>query len=248
MEAEIDERQAADEPRMGAIIARSLNALLEPLQTQRDAQERRQRVTQSALWSLPLGATEAERVRATAAVRAALGRFDSHADETEMRVAAEEALRPICQAVQRRTLDARLISWAIRELPWSKSDRDEARIRRECAEILAELPADVSEVEAQEALEATINEIRQEIEERQAQKQRQARKASLIQQGVAEVSSYLLELKRAGEISAEDWWDSDFSEYFENAVRRGLEGDLRGDETAKEVQELAREIIDNELE
>jgi len=247
LEAEIEKRQPADESCMGTILARSLEALAEPFRAARDAQERRQRLTEGALNRLPYSATEAERVRAMAAIREALRRFDGLADEGEMRVAAEEAVQPVRRAVEKRSLDARLLSWAIRELPWSGTDRDEARIRRECTEILAELPLDVTEAEGKEALEGTVREACAEIEQRRAEKDRQARKASLIQQGLAEVSSYASELRREGEIPDEEYWDSDFTTDLRDAVRHELEAELSGDETAKELGELVQEIVDAEL-
>ncbi|HEV2177320.1 MAG TPA: hypothetical protein VGW33_08980 [Terriglobia bacterium] len=248
LEAEIERRQPADEPRMGAIIARSLEALIEPLRAERDAQERRQKVTNEALWSLPHSATEAEKVNATAAIREALGRLDGSADVSEMRVAAQEAVRSIRQAVERRLLDARLLHWAIWQLPWGRTDRDEARIRRECAEILAEMPIDISEADGKEALESTVQEAGRGIELRQAEKQRQVRKASLVQQGVDEVSGYLWKLKNADEISADDYWDTDFNTDLKKAVQRGLDDELTGEETVSKVRELTRAIIDDALE
>jgi hypothetical protein len=247
LEAEIAKRQPTDDPRMSTILARSLEALVEPLRAARDAQERRQRLTDEALLSLPFMATEPEKVRATVAIREALRRFDEFADVCELRVAAREAVQPICQAVSRRILTAGLSNWAIGKLPWGRTDRDIARVTRECTEILAELPVDVSEVEAKEALEPTVSEARQEIEERQAEEQRKSRKASLVQEGENEVSSYLLELKRAGEISVGDYLDIDFNTDLKEAVRRGLDAELSGDETTREVRELAREIVDREL-
>jgi excisionase family DNA binding protein len=248
LEAEIEKRQPADEPRMGTILAHSLEALVEPFRAERDAQERRQTLTEEALRSLPYLATEAEKVRATVAIREALRRLDSCADVCEMRVAVQAAVKPVHLAVGKRLLDARLLEWAIRELPWSRTDRDETRLRRECAEILAELPLGTSEAEGEEALEPTVREASAEIEKRQAENERQVRKASLIQQGLAEVSNYLLELKREGEIADEDYWDSDFTAHLNEAVRRDLEAELSGNETTKEVRELTREIIDGELD
>ena len=93
----------------------------------------------------------------------------------------------------------------------SRTERDEARISRECSEILADLPLDVTEAEGKEALEPTVREASQEIRQRQAEKERQTRKANLIQQGVAEVSSYLLQLRLDQEIAAEDYFDSEFT-------------------------------------
>jgi excisionase family DNA binding protein len=247
LEAEINRYQPADEPRMPAVIARSLEALVEPLRAERDAQERRQSLTKSVLWSLPCSATDGEKVQATDAIREALRRFDSFADVYEMRAAAQEAIQPIRRTVEKRTLDERLLAWAIRELPWSRTDRDAARIRRECAEIIGELAEDLSEPEGKEALEPTVREASAEIQQRQAEKDRQARKAGLIQQGVAEVLSYLMELTTKGEISNEDCWDSAFQADLKETVRVDLGAGLTGDEATKEVRQHVRKIIDDQL-
>ena len=106
---------------------------------------------------------------------------------------------------------------------------------------------DVSESETKEALEPTVREACQEIEERQAQKDRKAKKVKLVQQGIAEVSGYLLELKCQGVISSGEYWDSDFTADLRDHVKSEREAELSGDATTKEVRELVREIIDNEL-
>jgi len=248
LESEIEKRHPADELRMTTILNRSLASLAEPFHRQQQAQEKRNRAMQYAVMKLPYSATEAERVRATTTIRDVFRRFDDDTDECELRVAAQEAIQPLCHAVQKRLLNERLIEWAVRELPWSSNERDEARLRRECAEILEELPADASEEEAKEALEPTISETRQEIEERQARKHRDAQKANLIREGVGEVSHYLWRLKQDGEISTEDYWDSDLKVDLEETVREELESELSGEETTKEVQAIVREIVDEEFE
>ena len=248
LESEIEERDPDDEPRMATILTRRIKVLIDPPKRQREAQETRQRVMQYALMNLPYSATEAERVRVTAKVRDALRQLDDNSDECEMRVAAQEAMQSLCEAIERRLLDERLIKWALRELPWGSNERDEARLRRECVEILEEQPADVSEAEAKECLEPAITEARQEIKERQARKEREAQKANLIVQGVSEISHYLWRLKQDGDISPEEYLDSDLRADLEGAVREELESELTGEETAKEVKELVREMIDDELE
>ena len=248
LEGEIERRRPAEEPRMVTILKRSLESLAEPFERQRQAEEKRQLVTEHALRSLPYSATEAERVRVTAAIRDVLRRLDDDTDECEMRVAAQEAIQPLCIAIEKRLLDERLIEWAIRELPyWGRTDRDEARLRRECAELLLELPIDASEDEAKETLEPTISETCEEIGERQAQKQREAQKANLIREGVAEVSHYLWRLKQDGEISVEDYWDSELRTQLEDIVREELESELSSEETTTEVENIVREIIDEEF-
>lgn len=248
LEAEIGKRQPTDEPRMTAIIARTLEALIEPLRAERNAKETRQRLTEQALRSLPYEATDAEKARAAAAIREALRRFDSLADVCEMQVAAQEAVQPVRKTIERRLMNAKLLRWATLELPWGRTDRDEAQVRRECAEILAELPKDVSEIEAREALEPTIQQVSQEIKQRQAERDRQARKANLIQQGVAEVSPYLLKLKHEGEISDEEFWDSDFNAELKEVIRQNLQADLTGDESTKDVLETVHTIIVEEFQ
>ena len=88
LEAEIEKRQPTDEPRMGTILARSLEALVEPFQTERDAQECRRTLTEEALRSLPFLATEAEKVRATVAIREALRRLDERPGEPRRCISA----------------------------------------------------------------------------------------------------------------------------------------------------------------
>ena len=249
LEAEIEKRRPDDEPRMAAILKRSLESLVEPFKWQREAQEKRERVKQNALIKMPYCSTEAERVRVTAVIRDVLQRLDDDANESEMRVAAQEAIQPLCQAIEKRLLDERLIEWAVRELPyWGRTQRDEAHLRRDCAEMLQELPDDITEEEAKEALEPAVREISGEIEERQADKQREAQKNTLIEQGIAEVTRYLWQLKQDGEILPEDYLDYELRTDLQQAVREELESELTGDETVNQVQVLAHRIIDDELE
>jgi excisionase family DNA binding protein len=102
LENEIEKRQPADEPRLPVIIARSLAALVEPLRAEHDAQETRQRLTNEVLGSLSFWTTEAEKVRATVAIREALKRFDTFADVGEMRLALQDAVEPVRLATEER--------------------------------------------------------------------------------------------------------------------------------------------------
>ena len=60
--------------------------------------------------------------------------------------------------------------------------------------------------------------------------------------------SYLWQLKQNGEISSEDYWDSGFRAELEETVKEELESELSGEETTKEVQAIACQIIDEEFE
>ena len=247
LEAEITKRQPQDEPRMMRIVGHALVAVVERFSADRQARERRNRIVEDALRRLSFYATDAERTQAAAAIRESLSHLPDDAEEFEVRAAAGEAVRPVYQAVEKRLLDKRLIEWAGWKLPWGSDDRDRVRLRRECAEILAELPPDVSEAEAKEALEPTVTETLREIESRQAQKGREAKKGRLVDQGVREVQSHMLQLEREGEITSAEYWDSEFADQLRAAVKRRLEADLSGDETTKELGKLVNEIIDGEI-
>ena len=176
VEAEIEKRKPRDSPRMATILARTIAALIERYQQERQAQKQRQRVIEDVLNRLSFFATEQEKSRATIVAREAIRRLGTDAEETELRMSAEEAVRPIQQAAEKRLLKERLLRWAIQQLPWAKTELDALRVRRECAEILAELPEDVSELEAKEAMGPTVEEACRDIEQATARKERHARK------------------------------------------------------------------------
>ena|SRR6266566_8469966 len=108
-------------------------------------------------------------------------------------------------------------------------------------------PENISEWAARREIEPTVREACQHTEARRAREERKAQKIRLVQQGLAEVSSCLLELKSRGEISSDEYWDSDFTADLRDHVKSELEAELSADETIKEVRDLVREIIDNEL-
>lgn len=147
MEVEIEKRKPRDSPRMATILVRTIAALIERYEQERKAQKQRQGIIDDAINGVSFLATAQERVRATIAVRQAIPRLDADVGESELRVAAEDAVRPIRRAVEKRLLKERLLRWAVQQLPWSKTELDALRVQRECAEILDELPEDVTELE-----------------------------------------------------------------------------------------------------
>ena len=148
LEAEVEKRSPSDEPRMLQILALTMRTVVERLIAEREARDMRERILSSSVSDLGLFATEAERTQATATVRHAISRVPSDARESEIRATAGQALSPIKHAVEKRRQDQRIVNWAASKLPWHSSDLDKARLRRECAEILAELPGDYTELEA----------------------------------------------------------------------------------------------------
>ena len=248
LEAEITQRQPHDSPRMAIVLARVAAACIEPIVIERDAKRERERRIDSALWSLPAFATDAEKAEAEAAAREALTRLPYSAHDLELRSTAEKAIEPVRREVARRLMTERVLNWIVLKLPWQSTEQEKVRLRRECLEILGELSEDVSELEAKEALEPSIRKACQEIEERQARTRREEQKAGLIRQGLAEISNYLWQLKERDEITTEEFLDSDFKATLQRTVTEELQRELTGEETAKEVKKAVHEVIETELE
>lgn len=248
IESEISKRRPECESIIERVTQDTITEFIAPWEAERRTRQTRERATTQAIASLPWDCTDEERARAKAAIRKDLETLPPDAEEFEVYATAKEAVRPLKQAAEKRSFDERLIEWAIRELPlWGRTERDEAHLRRLCAEILEELPADVSEAEAKEELEPTIRQACEEIGERQARKRREEQKANLIEHGVSEVSNYLLRLKLDSAITDEDYRDSDFKADLKEEVREELESELSGEETIKEVQIIVRNLIDEEF-
>jgi len=170
------------------------------------------------------------------------------ASDFEVCTAAENAIEAVRQRVNSRQMTERVIKRAVSLLTFLQStEQHKARVRWERAEILADLPHDVTEAEAKVALQPTVREACQEMDDRQAHKRREEQKARLIQYGLAEISGYPWRLNQDGEITAEEYLDADFKAGLQRTVKAELERALSGEETTKEVEELAREIIEAEL-
>ncbi|OFV96449.1 MAG: hypothetical protein A3F68_10405 [Acidobacteria bacterium RIFCSPLOWO2_12_FULL_54_10] len=248
VEEEIRDRQPEEEPCMLEIVTQTIVDVTAPWYAGSQWQARLKEAMGRAIRGLPYGVTDTERTRAIAAVRKALEGVAKNAEEFEIRAAIAEAVEPVRQAVEKRNLTERVTTWAVWQLPWSRTDSDERCIRRECAEILAELPDGVSEEDAKEALEETIQEAKEEIEDRKARKERKRKKASLIQYGLSEITSYLLRLRQEKVISSEEYWDSELREELTGTVRNALKEEISGEESNKEVKKLVHDIVDEELE
>lgn len=248
LDAEVMKRQPHDSPHMAMVLARAAAACIEPMIMERDASRERERRIELALWSLPAFASDAEKAEAAAAAREALTRLPCSAHDLELRSTTEKAIEPVRRKVARRLMTERVLNWIVLQIPWQSTDQEKARLPRESLEILGELPEDVSETEAKGALDPTIRKMCQQIEERQEHTRREGQKAALIRQGLAEISNYLWQLRERGEISTEEFLDSDFKADLERVVRKALETEIDSDGTTNGVKELVREIISEELE
>jgi excisionase family DNA binding protein len=259
VETEIKGRQPEDERMMPRLVAGALAAAIGPHQSRRDSARKRKEAKDSALRVL-LFATDSERAQASRAAADAVHTLPDGATEDELRAAASAAVAPIYHAIDRRRLFESVLEKAVREIPiFNRTEQNECKLRRECQKILNGLPADVSEAKTREAIRETVEHFCTELEERENTKEKQRQErwrderrkqriAQLVASGLAEVDSYLIELRRADEISAEAYWDSEWKADLKEIVREALERVLAGDESADDIQGLVREVVEDELE
>ena len=241
MEAEIKKRQPSEEPSMRLIVGRALAALLQPLAAEHEALEIRKRLTKHGLRSLPYGATDAEEVRARRAIDDAICREPLSADEKTLRATIDEAVKPICAAVNKRLLDGRVLLWASWQLPRGATDQEQDQLRRRCGEILAGLPMDVSEAEAKHALDSTVAQASSVISSREAEKRREAQKSTLLHAAITEASLYLLLRHDMSPLR-----DRELRTQVLRTIEEGLRN-LTGTESQQEVQSKVHTLVDDAI-
>lgn len=102
---------------MAVILGHTIAALMERFQTEQQAQRQRERVIDAALWQLSYLATDQEKARARRAAREVIRRLDGSADKEELQASAEEVVRPIQEAVEKRLLKERVLQWQFSNSP-----------------------------------------------------------------------------------------------------------------------------------
>jgi hypothetical protein len=78
--------------------------------------------------------------------------------------------------------------------------------------------------------------------------QRESRKEGLVSHGVLCVSTYIQELCDNDEIDSDALEDDDWKAGLEDAVRRKIQDEFDGSETYEKAKQVAREIVDEEVE
>jgi hypothetical protein len=174
LEEEITRHGPEDEPQMRRILNRIIRSKVEPILTGRERQKTRERIANGAVTKLLfLGASDAERAEARKAILSAL----ATAPDVELEATAETTLTSFQREVERRRLESRVLNRADNELPAVATPGDRAQLRRECLEILhspEEVAADASEDEAWAAVEPTVKEMRRQIDQAEAARQKQS--------------------------------------------------------------------------
>jgi hypothetical protein len=233
------------------IVQRTIERTVAPWRADREEQIRREKLIEQAVWRLPWGATDGDKTRASASARAALSGLPRDVSDAELRVALDDALAPTKQTIEERQTRARreqLIASAGNSLGWNSTQGDKAQAQEAARAALSNLPLGAGQAQEQSAFASALAPIRRAIEERAASEaeraQRARKKSSLITFAVFHALSYL---EREFELEP-DTEPYEVRRDVEAAVCKALEQELTGDESQDEANEIARELVDEELE
>lgn len=147
-----------------------------------------------------------------------------------------------------------LIEQTIWQLPQGATDIEKARAATDARAVLSQIPLSAKDWEIRVALSSVVEPIAEAIEERKAAKSRALRKRihkdSLISHGVQHVSRYIGKLYAEDEIARDAYLDFEWRHDVEKAAKTALETELTGakDETCEDAEQIAEDIIEEELE
>lgn len=254
-EAEAEERAAERE-------AEAQRLRLERVRIQRERQEREREETErlaawraqwleKAMAKFPYWVSPAQRKEAVRTLDSEIGQRGPECERIMERLIQDtiaDLIAPWEAERYARQLRERIVRDAQSSLPWSAAQHERTKAEALIRKALSGLPITASEAECRAAAEDSVADLCAAIERRLALEATEKRRAELVKHGVSEVGWYLRTLHNDGEISHEDYHDSELRADLEAAVREALEEEFEGDESEPEVDKRVREIVDDEFE
>lgn len=255
------EEQAGAEERAAERQAEAQRLRLERVRIQRERQEReRQEAERLAAWraqrlekamaKLPYWVSPSQRKEAVRTLDSEIGKRGPESERIMDRLIQDtiaDLIAPWEEQRDARQLCERIVRDARWSLPWSAREDERTKAEALIRKALSGLPITASEAECRVAAEDSVADLCTAIERRLALEERKKRRAELVKHGVCEVGWYLRTLHNDGEISHEDYRDSELCAHLEEAVTEALEEGLDGDESERDVEERVREIVDDEI-
>lgn len=171
-------------------------------------------------------------------------------------LAVEAIIQPLRAARELEEARQSFRKRMLEDLPADATDEERTAVRVAILQAEAELLtfADAYKFQAtvRDAVERVRKAAQQRREERQAEDLRKLRRdlqlPNLIHKALLEVPEYWLKLRQRGEISREDFKDTEYLDKLRKIVRAKLEVDLTGDEDDQRIKELVAEIIEGEFD
>ena len=220
------------------LLAAEIRRICIPWQKEREVLASRERLVERAIsWQLSSYATESEKVQAAKKLRTDLSLLPLTASNGEANSVIVAGLEPFQQAIKQRF------------------DKENAEREAKAAEERKRREKEQAESEAKAAEERKRREKEQAESEAKAAEERKRRQCeyhrdALVSHAVSHVPSHLAKLLVEHEISRDEFFDRDFQNYLEKAVRQEAMDEFKGQdaETFADAEELCEQVMYEELD
>jgi excisionase family DNA binding protein len=250
----------ADE-RVAARTAEAQRLRLERVRIQREHQEQeRQETERLAAWrahwlekamgKLPGWLSPSQRNEALLTLESEISKRRPECEGVMGRLTSDtiaDLIAPWEAEREARELRERIVSAMLYNLPWGAKQDERIKAETLIRKALKTLPLTANEAECRDLARDSISDLRAAIDLRKATEERRLRQVQLTNYGVARVGWYLLTLHNRGELDDAEYLDWELRRNLETAVREELTEELQGNETEQDIEERAREIVDDEL-
>ncbi len=244
------DRLSGSEPHqvVRALVEGAIERALRPYHRHKDAQIAIKQAVETLPWEARgIFTKKPWELKTERAATDAIMELDGDARLEEMCAVALEAVASIREEFIRHQAESErqqeiegIVRSAPSALPYGATQTEQGQAMSLTRDALTKLPERATRHEMLAARDKALVSITASVKQRLHDQARQARKRSLIEQGVAEISSYLLELESKGELTGEECSDSGFRAELNEAVRLDLEAKLSGNEGTKEIQERVK--------
>jgi len=256
VDAELDRWDITDGDAVGPALDRVIKRTIAPWISGREERARRDKLVADTIGGYALfGATADQKARAATDTRAALSQLPFGASEAELKAVVAKAVAPVLQGMEHDRTRARreqLVKSATWSIPSNATEKDKTQTEEAVRSALLNLSLQANQAEEQALVTRILGPMKKAMQERAATQQelerREGQRSFLINVAVLAASNYLSELREKLEPEPDD---ADFAELerdLEAEVRKTLQQALTGDESCEEANQIARDVVDEELE
>jgi hypothetical protein len=257
VDAELDRWDITDgDDGVGPALDRVIKRTIAPWISGREERARRDKLVADTIGGYALlGATAEQKARAATDTRAALSQLPFGTSEAELKAVVAKAVAPVLQGMEHDRTRARreqLVKSATWSLPSNATEKDKTQAEEAVRSALLNLSLQANQAEEQALVARILGPMKKAMQERAATQQelerREGQRSFLTNVAVLAASNYLSELRENLEPEPDD---ADFAELerdLEAEVRKTLQQALTGDESCEEANQIARDVVDEELE
>jgi hypothetical protein len=252
VDAELDRWDITDGDAVGPALDRVIKRTIAPWISGREERARRDKLVADTVGGYPLlGSTAEQKARAGADARAALAEVPFGASEAELQAVVAKAVASIKQGIEHDRTRARreqLVKSATWSLPSNATEKDKTQTEEAVRSALLNLSLQANQTEELALVARTTGPLKKAMEERAARERAEGERSFLINVAVLAASNYLSELRENLEPEPDDADFAELERHLEAEVRKTLQQALTGDESCEEANQIARDVVDEELE